>query len=170
VADGWSVDQTGGPGTCLVFASQPDSVDNPNPPPQEPEFLVVINDDDGRADCDVTVWLKTVLHNSSDCSEGDPEVCDTGEGDTLIYRPKSCHVLKDAADNIFLDGEGDPVVDTFELHTGKVFRPDGSVFVIATTSRGDPVHSVSQVLVATDTDEDGTPDCIDPEPDNDQVE
>jgi hypothetical protein len=168
-ADGWSVDQTGGPGDCQVFASQPDSVSGPNPPPQEPEFIVVINDG-SRATCDVTVWLKTVLHNKSDCSAGNPEVCGDDDGDILIYRPRSCHVLKDAEDNIFLDGEGDPVVDTFNLHTAKVFDPAGAVYVIATTGPGDPIHSVGQALVATDGDGDGTPDCIDPEPDNDQVE
>ena len=168
-ADGWSVTQTGGPGDCLVFASQPDSVTSPNPPPQEPEFLVVISDG-GRAACDVTVWLKTVLHNKSDCSLGASDTSCEDPEDILIYRPRSCHVLKDAEDNIFLDGEGDPVVDTVELHTGKVFDPTGAVYVIATTSQDDPIHSVGQVLVAADSDGDGTPDCIDPEPDNDQVE
>ena len=81
---------------CDLYASRPDSVLSRNPPPQEPEWIIVQHDGDdtGNATCEVDVYLETDLHKGqSDFSADEPESCDDAE-DLLVFRPASCTVLK----------------------------------------------------------------------------
>ncbi|NYZ69690.1 hypothetical protein H0A36_27115 [Endozoicomonas sp. SM1973] len=161
--DGVYVAQDGGDGggSCVVSLSQPDSVANNNPPPQEPEFIIIQHDGAGNpaqaAKCTVTVWVETDLHRGqSDCSFGDPEVCSDDPNDILVYRPASCSTLKHTPQgDPVLDGNGNVVVDTFNMHQLKTFNKDG-----------DPTdfQDLVQVLQAVDTDGDGLADCVDPFP------
>ena len=173
VCDGTEVVQTGGGGNCVVFSSQPDSVSGPNPPPQNPEFTVIENDSGSNpALCTVTVWVNTVLHNASDPGTNDTFECDGTDvsgTEECIFRPRSCRKPQNAGGDV-LDKNSDPVVDTEELNTAKVFDDVGDLVQLATDTAGNALFTVSNQLAALDTDGDGTADCVDPFPNDNTQE
>jgi len=140
-------------GSCDVYDSQPDSVVNNNPPPQEPEFIVIQG-----GPCTVRVWVETALHRGqSDCSLGSSdESCEDPE-DILVFRPASCTTLKqETAGDPVIDGDGiNAVIDSFNMHLMKMFDTSGDPMELA-----DGATALLQVLQAYDGNTDGIADCV----------